>query len=94
MDVARVGCNPAPVMLYHEHDKDQMRPKPISTEKSEEVIVHVAAGLLTEFPANADAGIAFTPELRGNTHKVERKHACPCGSGKTYKRCGGGMTVN
>ena len=95
MDVASVGCNPAPVMLYREHDKDQMRPKPISTEKSEEVIVYMAAGLLTQFPvAYADAGFALTPEPRGNAHKVGRKHARPCGSGKKYKRCCVGMTVN
>jgi hypothetical protein len=44
MDVASVGCNPAPVMPYHEYDKDQMRPKPISTEKSEGVKVTLRLG--------------------------------------------------
>ena len=35
------------MMLYHEHDEDpEMRPKPISTDQREDVIVHMAAGLL------------------------------------------------
>jgi len=33
--------------LYHEHDADPaMRPEPISPEKREEIIVHMAAGLI------------------------------------------------
>src|ERR1017187_478947 len=39
------GCLIPMMMLYHEHDEDpEMRPKPISPEKREEVIVHMAAG--------------------------------------------------
>ena len=35
------------MMLYHEHAKyPEMRPKPISLEKREDVIAHMAAGLL------------------------------------------------
>jgi uncharacterized protein len=35
------------MMLCHEHDTDpEMRPDPISPEKREDVIVHMAAGLL------------------------------------------------
>jgi uncharacterized protein len=34
-------------MLHYEHGEDpEMRPEPISPEKGEEVIVHMAAGLL------------------------------------------------
>ena len=41
------GCLIPMMMLCHEHDEDpEMRPKPISPEKREEVIVHMAAGLL------------------------------------------------
>src|ERR1035441_4260055 len=40
------GCLIPMMMLRHEHDEDpEMRPKPISPEKREEVIVHMAAGL-------------------------------------------------
>jgi len=35
------------MMIFHEHDEDpEMRPEPISPEKREEVIAHMAAGLL------------------------------------------------
>ena len=41
------GCLIPMMMLCHEHDPDpEMRPKPISPEKREEVIMHMAAGLL------------------------------------------------
>jgi uncharacterized protein len=41
------GCLIPMMMLYHEHDEDlEMRPKPISPEKREEVIAHMAARLL------------------------------------------------
>ena len=41
------GCLIPMMMLYHEHDEEpEMRPKPISPEKREEVIVHMAAGLV------------------------------------------------
>jgi uncharacterized protein len=37
-------------MLYHEHDENpEMRPKPISPDKREEVIVHMAAGLVSVY---------------------------------------------
>jgi len=46
-DEERGGCMVPVFMLYHEHDEDpEMRTKPISPEKREEVIVHMAAGLL------------------------------------------------
>ena len=62
------GCLIPMMMLYHEHDKDpEMRPKPISAEKREEVIVHMAAGLLGAYryfraQRQAYAGTTFTPE--------------------------------
>jgi hypothetical protein len=35
------------MILYHEHDEDpEMRPEPISPEKRETTIVHMAAGLM------------------------------------------------
>jgi uncharacterized protein len=44
-DEEQGGCLIPMMMLYHEPDEDpEMRPKPISPEKREEVIVHMAAG--------------------------------------------------
>jgi len=44
------GCLIPMMMLCHEHDEDpEMRPKPITPEKREEVIVHMEAGLLQAY---------------------------------------------
>ena len=44
------GCLIPMMMLCHEHDKDPaMRPKPISPKKREEVIMHMAAGLVAAY---------------------------------------------
>jgi uncharacterized protein len=87
------------MMLYHEHDEDpEMRPEPINPEKREEVIVHMAAGLVTayryfrEHRQRIPSAATSTPRQR--TPKVGRNDPCPCGSGKKYKRCCGGATVN
>ena len=93
------GCLIPMMMLCHEHDEDpEMRPKPISTEKREEVIAHMAAGLLGAYRYfRAQRRIspgAHASEPRRNDSKVGRNDPCPCGSGKKYKRCCGGTTVN
>jgi uncharacterized protein len=93
------GCLIPMMMFYHEHDEDpEMRPEPISPEKREEVIVHMAAGLVAAyryFRAQRQAEVgARTSEPRRNAPKVGRNDPCPCGSGKKYKRCCGGATVN
>jgi SEC-C motif len=36
---------------------------------------------------------AFVPEPLRTTSKIGRNDLCPCGSGKKYKRCCGGATV-
>ncbi len=87
------------MMLCHEHDEDpEMRPEPISPEKREEVAVHMAAGLLGAyryFRAHRQVSPdAYTSEPRRTAPKVGRNNPCPCGSGKKYKRCCGGATVN
>jgi len=88
------------MMLYHEHDEDpKMRPAPITPEKREDIIVHMAAGLVGAYryfreQREAYEGTTFTPESRRNVSKVGRNDLCPCGSGKKYKRCCGGATVN
>ena len=88
------------MMLCHEHDPDpEMRPEPISPEKREEVIVQIVAGLLVAYryfreQRETCEGTTFTSEPRRNVSKVGRNDLCPCGSGKKYKRCCGGATVN
>jgi len=93
------GCLIPMMMLFHERDEDpETRPEPISPEKREEVIAHIAAGLLQAyryFRAHRQAGAsARTSEHRRSTPKVGRNEPCPCGSGKKYKRCCGGARVN
>jgi uncharacterized protein len=87
------------MMLYHEHDEaPEMRPGPITPEKREDIITHMAAGLVGAyryFRQQGEVGAGTnTTEPRPRTSKVGRNDPCPCGSGKKYKRCCGGATVN
>ena len=93
------GCLVPMMMLYHEHDEDpQMRPKPISPEQREDIIVHMAVGLLGAyqyFRAQREADLSVhVPEAQRNAPKVGRNDPCPCGSGKKYKKCCRSVTVN
>ena len=87
------------MMLYHEHDEDpEMRPDPITPDKREQVIAFMAAGLMNAYEyfrkeREGDLGVD-APEPRRNASKVGRNDPCPCGSGKKYKKCCGGATVN
>jgi len=98
-DEEHAGCLIPMMMLCHEHDEDpEMRPKPISLEKREEVIVHMAAGLLEAYRyfrehRQVKRG-GHTSEPRRTAPKVGRNDPCLCGSGKKYKKCCGGATVN
>ena len=74
-----------------------MRPEPISPEKREEVIAHMAAGLLGAYRyfrehRQVKPG-AHRSEPRHSAAKVGRNDPCPCGSGKKYKKCCGGAAV-
>src|ERR1019366_2714976 len=98
-DEERGGCLIPMMMLFHEHDEDpKMRPEPISPEKREEVIVHMAAGLLQAyryFREQRQVGVsAHRSEPRRNAPKVGRNDQCPCGSRRKYKKCCGGAAVN
>jgi uncharacterized protein len=98
-DEERGGWLVPMMMLYHEHDEDpKMRPKPITPEKREDIITHMAAGMAGAyryFRAHKKAYVGnATPEPRSTTSKVGRNDPCPCGSGKKYKKCCGGATVN
>lgn len=72
------GCLIPMMKLYHEHDEDpKMRPKSITAEKREDIIAHMAAGLVGAyryFRANpkAQAGSAFVADSRRTTSKVGR----------------------
>jgi uncharacterized protein len=88
------GCVIPMMVLYHEHDEDpEMRPEPISPERRENIILHVAAGLLAAyryFKAHRTASVV----TREPVGKIGRNDPCPCGSGKKYKKCCGGATLN
>jgi uncharacterized protein len=87
------------MMLYHEDDEEpEMRSEPIGREQREDIIAHIAAGLLGTYRyfrehRQVSAG-THTSEPRHSTPKVGRNDQCPCGSGKKYKKCCGGATVN
>jgi uncharacterized protein len=87
------------MMLYHEHDEDpEMRPDPITPDKREQVIAFMAAGLMNAyeyFRKEREGDLEVdAPEPRRSTPKIGRNDPCPCGSGKKYKKCCGGATVN
>jgi uncharacterized protein len=87
----------AMMALYHEHDEDpEMRPEPITPGKREKVIALMAAGLMNayEFFRKERAADFGVPATRRGIPKIGRNDPCPCGSGKKYKRCCGGATVN
>jgi uncharacterized protein len=96
-DEKHYGCLVAVMALYHEHDPDpELRPGPISPEQREEILVQMAAGIVrayryfrSELSARADRF-----EAQSSPDKIGRNDPCPCGSGKKYKRCCGGATIN
>jgi uncharacterized protein len=98
-DEEQGGCVIPMMALCHEHDKDpEMRPEPISPEKREEIIVHMAAGLVGPyryFRSHRESNPAIgAAQPRRNAPKTGRNDPCPCGSGKKYKRCCGGAAIN
>ena len=88
------------LMLYHEHDPDpEMRPNPIGLEQREEIINHMAAGLLQIYryylrQRQSSKPHASSRTVRRGATKVGRNDPCPCGSGKKYKHCHGGVTLH
>lgn len=84
------------MMLEHEHDPDpDMRPNPIGPEQREEIILHMATGLLQicrHYLSQRQSSIprrTSSSTVRRETGKVGRNDPCPCGSGKKYKKCHG-----
>jgi uncharacterized protein len=93
-DEAHGGCLLPMMVLRYEHDDDpEMRPETITPAQREKIIVHMAAGLIG---ANRyfRQRTTFESEPRHSAAKVGRNEPCPCGSGRKYKKCCGGATVN
>lgn len=86
------GCMLAALILHHERDTDPtMRPPEITPEKREDLIAHLAAGLVQAYRYfRSDAYIAAEAALA--SEDLGRNASCPCGSGKRYKRCCGRVT--
>jgi uncharacterized protein len=96
----KYGGSLIPMMvLYHEHDRNpEMRPEPITTDKREQAIALMAAELMNAYEyfqkeRESDLGIHVSASGR-SIPKIGRNDPCPCGSGKKYKKCCGGATVN
>lgn len=98
-DEDHAGCLVPMLMLYHECDEDpETRTEPpITPQQREKVITTMAVGLtfayryFRETPkGGARIPSAMPPQSR---RKVGRNEPCPCGSGKKYKRCCGGATI-
>jgi uncharacterized protein len=92
------GCLIPIMVLYHEHDEDaEMRSDPISPEKREKILEYMAVGTLGAydyFRSHPHVGAHTRAAEHRSTPNVGRNGPCPCGSGKKYKRCCGGATVN
>jgi uncharacterized protein len=97
------GCLIPMLMLWHEHDEDPaQRTQPISPQQREKVFAEIPGALTFAYQhfrerRKAGAGI---PPLRTlpSSIKIGQRQArpndpCPCGSGKEYKRCCGGTTI-
>ena len=85
--------------LYREHDENhEMRPGPIGPETREQIIMGMVAGIVGAYRYfrlhRQRAAGGYTSESRSNTPKIGRNDPCPCGSGKKYKRCCGGVTIH
>ena len=79
------------MILAHEHDAaPELRPPPLTTEKREDVLMHMAAGLARAYryfePARRQPLRAAGPVQR-SAPKVGRNEPCPCGSGRKFKHC-------
>ena len=86
------------MMLANEHHADpEMRPPPIPSEKREDILAMMTAGVIQIFRyfephrqsfAEQMAMEGATPFRRAGP-KIGRNDPCPCGSGRKYKACCG-----
>lgn len=83
------------LLLAHEHDPDpEYRPfdKPMTEEKRLDIIAMMAAGAMHIYTFFEDDRRRNAKHNNGDAAgavKIGRNAACPCGSGKKYKRCCG-----
>jgi uncharacterized protein len=87
------------VLAYEHADDPSARPYegPIEPKKREELLVAMIAGLkhlYDGFEKERKSGIAGPTTFRRSEPKVGRNAPCPCGSGKKFKNCCGGVTLH
>jgi len=101
-----------PIMaLHYEHaDDPDMRPRPITDEQRENLVVHMTAsilGIYRHFAAQrkqeshqADhrsepmQHVQHIEPIQRSQPKIGRNDPCYCGSGKKFKHCHGGVTLH
>ena len=101
-DAGHAGALLPILALAHEHDPDpEMRPykEPIAAERREQLIVGAAAGVTGIYRYFAARRISVRANQEVGTRvrsspKVGRNEPCPCGSGKKFKKCCGGVTLH
>jgi uncharacterized protein len=99
-DDAHAGLLVPIFALAHEHDADpEMRPyqQPMDAQRREQLIVGTAASvpaIRRYFMQRADQRSGARPHARARPEfdrRPGRNDPCPCGSGKKFKKCCGGI---
>jgi uncharacterized protein len=84
------GCIIPIMMLHHEHNPDEkLRPPAIPSEKRDEILIMMLAGLVHIYRFFEPYRAATTTTIRREGVKVGRNDPCPCGSNRKYKQCCG-----
>lgn len=90
-----------PIFAFaHEHNANpELRPfkEPITAKRREELQLGMIAGVLQLYRAFAPERRAAARGMGTNPFrapKVGRNDPCPCGSGKKFKKCCGGVTLH
>jgi len=99
LDEEQCGWMIPVLTLYHEHDEDpELRSGPIEPEKREDIILEMAAGIVGAYRYfrrhQQPAATPYRAEPHRGRIKIGRNDLCPCGSGRKYKRCCGGVTIH
>jgi hypothetical protein len=86
------------MILFHEHDHDpEMRPEPISRKSARSSCTWLLGSReLIGISGRADdtsSPVRSVPNPGAPPPRLDMTHA-PAGSGKKYKKCRGGATVN
>lgn len=90
---------PIMALAYEHHPDPEMRPyeKPIDDKQREELFVGAAAGVMklhAYFISQRAAYASPSGSTIRSGRKVGRNEPCPCGSGKKFKKCCGGVTLH